>query len=200
MTDRRARTQRDMSDSGARVHRSWIIISVVALISSVVSLSVYVSHVGYSSEREAVYEALPAEVQPHYNELEANGDWVDTEDYGYVWTPDDVADDWKPYTDGYWGYGPSGYIWVSYEPWGWAPYHYGRWNWVGGYGWCWIPGRVFGGAWVSWSWGNAYLGWAPLDYWGYPAYRHARYYGYYDPWAWTFVSYHHVHHHHYHPW
>ena len=34
------------------------------------------------------------------------------------------------------------------------------------HGWCWVPGRVFAGAWVSWSWGSLYVGWAPLDYLG----------------------------------
>ena len=34
-----------------------------------------------------------------------------------------------------------GWTWVSYEPWGWAPYHYGRWMVYGG-NWCWWPGPV----------------------------------------------------------
>ena len=31
---------------------------------------------------------------------------------------------------------------VSYDPWGWAPYHYGRWF-RGGYGWAWVPGPIY---------------------------------------------------------
>lgn len=143
-------------------------------------------------------ESLPDEVRPYYRELSSHGSWVVDATYGQVWYPNDVPVGWRPYWDGYWNYGPHGYFWVSNEPWGWAPYRYGRWTWVGGRGWCWVPGRVFAGAWVSWSWGTAYLGWAPLDYWGYPAYiggyRHVHY-RYYDPGCWTFVHHGHMGHH-----
>ena len=37
-----------------------------------------------------------------------------------------------------------GWTWVSYEPWGWAPYHYGRWFVYGG-NWGWWPGPVYAG-------------------------------------------------------
>jgi len=143
----------------------------------------------YSAE---AYEALPEEVQPYYQELSHHGDWTYVEEYGHVWYPSAAPADWRPYYDGYWDYGPGGYFWVSNEPWGWAPYHYGRWNWVAGYGWCWVPGRVFSGAWVAWSWGSAHIGWAPIDYWGRPCSVRGIYYGYYDPHAWTFVGYEHV--------
>jgi hypothetical protein len=133
---------------------------------------------------------VPHEVQPYYNELSSYGTWTVVPDYGRVWYPTGVAAGWRPYYDGYWAYGPGGYFWVSSEPWGWAPYRYGNWQYVGTYGWCWVPGHVFAGAWVSWSWGSAYLGWAPLNYYGYPCYRYGGYrYGYYDPDCWTFVNY-----------
>jgi hypothetical protein len=107
-----------------------------------------------------------------------------------------VVTDWRPYWDGYWAWGPRGYFWVSYEPWGWAPYRYGRWAWYGGR-WCWIPGSAFAGAWVSWSWGTAWVGWAPLGYWGGPVYVGGPvYHGWYHPHCWTFVPPHHVVHHH----
>lgn len=131
---------------------------------------------------------LPDEVRPYYRELSSYGGWVTVPDYGLVWYPHGVGADWRPYWDGSWYYGPSGYFWVSNEPWGWCPYRYGRWNWVGGYGWCWIPGHVYAGAWVSWSWGSAYVGWAPLDYWGRPCYVGGYRWGYYDPSCWTFVN------------
>jgi len=143
----------------------------------------------YSPE---TYDALPSEVRPYYQELSYHGDWTYVEDYGHVWYPSAVPADWRPYYDGYWDYGPGGYFWVSSEPWGWAPYHYGRWNWVVGYGWCWVPGRVFSGAWVAWSWGSVHVGWAPIDYWGRPCSVRGIYYGYYDPYSWTFVGYAHV--------
>jgi len=145
----------------------------------------------------AAYEEIPVEVQPYYRELSRNGRWVYVADYGYCWYPVGVSAGWRPYSDGYWTYGPSGYFWVSYEPWGWAPYHYGRWTWVSRFGWCWVPGRVFGGAWVSWSWGSAYIGWAPLDCYDRPVFIGTVQYGYYDPRCWSFVSYTHIHHRHY---
>ena len=36
-----------------------------------------------------------------------------------------------------------GWTWVSYDPWGWAPYHYGRWF-RASYGWGWVPGPIYG--------------------------------------------------------
>ena len=35
-----------------------------------------------------------------------------------------------------------GWTWVDYDPWGWAPFHYGRWFLNGGRGWCWWPGAI----------------------------------------------------------
>ena len=144
---------------------------------------------------DVAYDELPQEVRPYYRELSTHGRWVWIEDQGYAWTPRYVGSTWRPYHDGYWSYGPSGYFWVSSEPWGWAPYRYGRWSWTGAYGWCWVPGRVFAGAWVAWSWGSIHVGWAPLGYWNQPVYVGGVYHGYYDPACWTFVSYTHVDHH-----
>lgn len=135
---------------------------------------------------------VPYEVRPYYAELAAYGRWVFVPTYGWCWYPVGVGPGWRPYVDGYWIYGPGGYFWVSHEPWGWAPYHYGRWSWVRGFGWCWIPGRVFAGAWVAWSWGSLYVGWCPLDYWDRPAFVTTLHLGYYDPVAWTFVAVDHV--------
>ncbi len=142
---------------------------------------------------EVVYESLPSEVQPYYRELSGSGSWTYADDYGWVWYPSQVETGWRPYLAGHWSYGSRGYFWVSNENWGWAPYHYGRWDHLAGYGWCWIPGRVFGGAWVSWSWGSAYVGWAPLNYWNRPVYYGPRYGNYYCGGSWTFIGYNHFH-------
>ena len=151
----------------------------------------YRSHDAVASSDTGSSGDVPSEVRPYYGELSSYGSWENVPDYGTVWSPSGVSAGWRPYADGYWSYGPSGYFWVSSEPWGWAPYHYGCWQWVGGHGWCWIPGSVFAGAWVSWSWGGLYVGWAPLNYWGQPCWHSGAYaYGYYDPGCWTFVGYH----------
>ena len=91
------------------------------------------------------------------------GNWYQVADYGYVWQPDAATSaDWRPYTDGYWAYTDVGWTWVSYEDFGWATYHYGRWIRLEDYGWCWVPGYEWGPAWVSWRTGGNYVGWAPL--------------------------------------
>ena len=96
----------------------------------------------------------------------AGGNWIDVEGYGYGWQPDIAVNDqnWRPYADGYWAYTDDGWTWISYEEFGWATYHYGRWANLSDYGWVWFPGEdlEWGPAWVSWRTGGDYVGWAPL--------------------------------------
>jgi hypothetical protein len=146
-------------------------------------------HVAAREKEIEPFEDLPTEVKPYYSELSSHGRWVWVADYGYAWYPLGVASSWRPYHRGYWSFGPRGYFWVSYEPWGWAPYHFGRWSWVGGYGWIWIPGSVFSGAWVSWSYGPSYVGWCPLGYYDTPVRAGGIHVGFYGRNSWTFVSY-----------
>src|SRR5207253_11242825 len=40
-------------------------------------------------------------------------------------------------------------------------FHYGRWALLPA-GWAWVPGTVWGPAWVDWFWGDGFIGWAPL--------------------------------------
>jgi Family of unknown function (DUF6600) len=100
-----------------------------------------------------------------YNNL-SGGNWIEVGDYGYCWQPDIAVRDssWRPYTDGYWAYTDVGWTWISYEDFGWAVYHYGRWIRLADYGWLWVPGSDldWGPAWVSWRVGDDYIGWAPL--------------------------------------
>ena len=98
-----------------------------------------------------------------YNNLN-DGNWVEVGDYGYCWQPSVAVSnsDWRPYADGYWAYTNVGWTWVSYEDFGWATYHYGRWLRLEDQGWVWVPGYEWGPAWVSWRTGGDYIGWAPL--------------------------------------
>jgi hypothetical protein len=102
-------------------------------------------------------------VEFFYNNLEG-GSWVEVGNYGYCWQPDIAVSDpsWRPYADGYWAYTEDGWTWVSYEDFGWATYHYGRWVRLADLGWVWRPGYEWGPAWVSWRFGGGYAGWAPL--------------------------------------
>src|SRR5690349_21189041 len=69
----------------------------------------------------------------------SGGNWIDVADYGYCWQPEVAVSnaDWRPYADGYWAYTDEGWTWVSYEDFGWATYHYGRWAHLADEGWVW---------------------------------------------------------------
>jgi hypothetical protein len=74
-----------------------------------------------------------------YDDLDDNGGWRPTPEYGNVWFPRTVQTDWAPYHYGHWAYvAPWGYTWVDDAAWGFAPFHYGRWINVNG-AWGWIP-------------------------------------------------------------
>jgi hypothetical protein len=87
-----------------------------------------------------------------YAALQGSGIWLESANYGYVWQPRIAAEksDWRPYTDGYWSHTDQGWTWVSYENFGWATYHYGRWATLADTGWIWVPGFEWAPAWVSW--------------------------------------------------
>ena len=77
-----------------------------------------------------------------YEDLDRNGTWSDDADYGHVWVPAHVADDWAPYRYGRWAWvEPYGWTWIDDAPWGFAPFHYGRWAYVRER-WVWAPGVV----------------------------------------------------------
>ena len=79
-----------------------------------------------------------------YEDLDAYGDWAETREYGRVWTPRVVASGWTPYRYGSWAYvNPWGWTWVDDAPWGFAPFHYGRWVQIG-VRWTWCPGSYVG--------------------------------------------------------
>jgi hypothetical protein len=127
-------------------------------------------------------------------DLDDHGDWVHEREYGYVWRPRYVVHDWAPYRFGRWAWvSPWGWTWIDDAPWGFAPFHYGRWV-HASHRWCWVPGPrhlrpVYAPALVGWyggpsvsvsiSFGN--VGWYPLGphdvyvpgYWHTPRYiRH----------------------------
>jgi len=77
------------------------------------------------------------------DDLNDNGNWSDSDDYGQVWKPNKTAlanyPGWSPYRYGKWRWLPSyGWTWVNDEPWGFSTYHYGRWVYTNG-SWSWSP-------------------------------------------------------------
>ena len=81
-----------------------------------------------------------------YEDLDQHGTWQTDPQYGPVWIPSQVSQDWAPYRDGHWAWvDPWGWTWVDDAQWGFATSHYGRWthlgNPSGGNGWAWVPPR-----------------------------------------------------------
>lgn len=114
-------------------------------------------------------------------DLNQNGNWEVAAEYGNVWIPTRVASGWEPYRDGSWVWTRQwGWSWVDNAPWGFAPFHYGRWIQHRGR-WAWAPGRfeprpAYSPAMVAWTGGAGVsvgisiggvrrppqAGWAPL--------------------------------------
>src|SRR5215831_2084225 len=77
-----------------------------------------------------------------YEDLDEYGVWRVVPEYGPVWVPSRVAADWAPYRYGHWIWAePWGWTWVDDAPWGFAPFHYGRWAYLDS-SWVWVPGGV----------------------------------------------------------
>ena len=88
-------------------------------------------------------------------DLDRYGRWEQAPDYGSVWIPHSLPSDWAPYRVGHWAWiSPWGWTWVDDAPWGFAPFHYGRWAMFRN-SWCWVPGSyvrrpVYAPALVAW--------------------------------------------------
>ncbi|HSV35424.1 MAG TPA: DUF6600 domain-containing protein [Ramlibacter sp.] len=77
-----------------------------------------------------------------YQQLDAYGVWGQDPGYGVVWYPRVTVADWAPYRYGHWDWiAPWGWTWIDDAPWGFAPFHYGRWAQIGSR-WAWVPGRL----------------------------------------------------------
>ncbi|MGQ9689504.1 MAG: DUF6600 domain-containing protein [Desulfobaccales bacterium] len=104
-----------------------------------------------------------------YDELSQYGEWVEYGNYGPVWYPTNVKENWRPYLDGRWTPAEEGQVFETQEPWGWATYHYGNWMPTEEYGWVWVPGRTWYPNTVTWRTSTdseapeaSYIGWAPV--------------------------------------
>ena len=115
---------------------------------------------GWNDERDRVIDrsASARYVSPAMtgaDDLDRYGRWEQDADYGALWVPTVVAVGWVPYSTGHWAWvRPWGWTWVDDAPWGFAPFHYGRW--VNRRNvWCWSPGQrvdrpVYAPALVGW--------------------------------------------------
>lgn len=125
-----------------------------------------------AEERYGVTTQYVSDEYTGYEDLGAYGDWEQTAEYGAVWYPRSIAADWAPYRDGHWDYvEPWGWTWIDDAPWGFTPFHYGRWTQIRGR-WCWVPGEsarrpVYAPALVSFIGDPGFgvgvnVGWVPL--------------------------------------
>ncbi len=139
---------------------------------------------GWSASRDRRYDRVRANAPVSrqmvgYADLDEYGAWESAPEYGgAVWYPANVAPDWAPYRVGYWTeVGAWGATWVDAAPWGYAPFHYGRWAHIRGrWGWCpggYVARPVWAPALVGWVGGPGWrvgagapvYGWVPLG-WG----------------------------------
>ena len=128
----------------------------------------------FSMDRDTAYDSSVAGEAQYVSpetigaeDLSANGDWETDAEYGPIWYPTGVAVGWVPYSCGRWAWvAPWGWTWVECESWGFAPFHYGRWE-RRGPRWGWIPGPpgvrpYYSPALVAFVGGAGVTAWFPL--------------------------------------
>ena len=92
-------------------------------------------------DRSVSARYIPREVIG-YQQLDNYGDWSQDPTYGAVWLPRAMPVNWAPYRAGHWSWiAPWGWTWIDDAPWGFAPFHYGRWAQIGPR-WGWVPGQL----------------------------------------------------------
>lgn len=103
--------------------------------------------VAMMAQEPRIVEATPALVRQMtgVGDLAQYGEWRRSSELGMVWVPR-VEAGWVPYRDGVWAWvEPWGWTWVDDAPWGFAPFHYGRWARIHQTGidqdWAWVPAQ-----------------------------------------------------------
>lgn len=96
-----------------------------------------------------------------FNELDYYGQWYSVAPYGWAWRPT-VVSEWQPFAHGHWIWSQYGWMWVDYDPWGWATSHYGYWAIDYAMGWIWIPDYTWSPAQCDWLWYDDTICWSPV--------------------------------------
>jgi hypothetical protein len=137
----------------------------------------------------AIGVATSITVQQFMEDLSNYGTWTSDPHWGWVWQPRGVLPGWRPYAQGQWLVAEGfGMYWQSYEPFGWAVYHYGRWAWWGNNrGWVWIPDKTWGPGYVNWAYGEGYVAWTPMPPSGPGPQAIQNGHVKSEPWMWTIV-------------
>jgi hypothetical protein len=110
-------------------------------------------------EQRSVAQRFVSPEMTGSEDLDRYGRWDTHPDHGAVWFPQNVAVGWAPYRDGRWAWVPPwGWTWVDAAPWGFAPFHFGRWVfWRDRWGWvpgALVPRPVYAPALVGWVGGG----------------------------------------------
>ena len=83
---------------------------------------------------------VPRDTIDGVEDLDEYGSWSQDADLGPVWVPAVTIVGWAPYRFGHWAWiAPWGWTWIDDAPWGFAPFHYGRWAFRFNH-WAWVPG------------------------------------------------------------
>jgi Family of unknown function (DUF6600) len=106
---------------------------------------------------------IPDDRYEAYADFHGHGRWMYNVYLGsYCWSPF-VSIGWAPYHFGYWDWIPGwGWTWIPDEPWGWTAYHYGYWAFYYEYGWIWVPHWRWGSHWASWRTYGRSVHWIPI--------------------------------------
>jgi len=89
---------------------------------------------------------VPRDEMSGVEDLDQYGSWSNDPEYGPVWAPTVLVAEWAPYHFGRWNWvDPWGWTWIDDAPWGFAPFHYGRWA-CRSKIWMWVPGDRIGHA------------------------------------------------------
>ncbi|MFA3783179.1 DUF6600 domain-containing protein [Melioribacteraceae bacterium 4301-Me] len=153
-------------------------------------LTILLLFVAAPNKSENLYSNVTFEY--FYSTLSPYGEWIQIDANLYAWRPYNIRHSWRPYMIGRWCWTVNGWYWDSFEPFGWAVYHYGRWYYDDFYGWIWIPDYQWAPAWVEWRYDDDYIGWAPLP--PYATFRvnlgiHFSIIWHSRPFYWSFVPY-----------
>ncbi len=97
-----------------------------------------------------------------FHDLDGYGQWFERDPYGWVWRPTAIID-WQPFTRGHWIWSQYGWMWVDYDPWGWATSHYGSWYNDFTLGWVWVPDYTWSPVQCDWMMYGDYIGWCPVS-------------------------------------
>ena len=93
--------------------------------------------------------------------LAADGEWIDLDRWGSVWSPHDVF--FRPYSLGHWTVDGDQWTYHGANASDELTAHYGYWFDDPLYGWVWKPDGRWRPSAVAWRLGSGVVGWAPLD-------------------------------------